>query len=66
MAVISEMNSGARCRALANVVSLDSRVVGSARIRARSLMGLGVVVTTALGSFPRRRHNRTVSHMRWG
>ena len=29
-------------------------------------MGLGVVVTTARGCDPSRRHNRTVSHIRCG
>ena len=64
MAVISVTNSGARWRAFANVVSFESRVVGSSRILVRSLIGLGVVVTTVWGRCPRRRHNRTVSHIR--
>ena len=66
MAVISETNSGARCRALAKVASFDSRVVGSPRIRPRSLIGLGVVVTTVRGCCPSRRQSRTVSHIRCG
>jgi hypothetical protein len=43
MAVISETNSGARWRALAKVVSFESRVVGSSRIRPRSLIGPGLL-----------------------
>ncbi len=66
IAAISVTNSGARCRALAKVVSFDSRVVGASRIAVRSSIGLGVVVTTARGCVPSRRHSSTVSHIRPG